>query len=127
MSTTRHSNVDVGPPQNYGSVPKHPATIDQSKQSSNYSRRRSSLHVYRTFLGEFNEAKGAWVVVLLGFLTALSVGCLVGVVPQVATQKFAEEHLPANATVTCGIEMDEPVPEACVIGAQDAQTAASYR
>ena len=131
MSSTspRISDEDVlSPrPQKYGSVPRTPSRTDQSKEPWSYSRRRSSLHVYRTFLAEFNQAKGAWIVVVLGFLTAVAVGCLVGVVPQVATQKFADQYLPTNTTLVCDNGMDGPFPEACIIGAQDAQTAASYR
>jgi hypothetical protein len=94
------------------------------------TRRRSSLQVYKTFLRDFHESTvGGWLIIFLGFLSAGGVGCLVGVVPQVATQLYAE-----------GIFAEEsgdggpPPPQcsssgphaACLRGAAYARAAAAY-
>ena len=88
-------------------------------------RRRSSLEVYRTFLGEFNSATGARLIVVLGFLTAIGIGGLVGVVPQVITQRFAELYYGLEEGIHCR-EMSGVKPAACLEGSEYAQGAASY-
>ena len=122
----------------YGAVD---ALRKPSKQPNLYpiiTRRRSSLEVYRTFFEEFHRSKGSWLIVLLGFLTALGLGSLVGVVPQILTQRYAEELFGyGNATkVTSGsaaaalcnsfTKLDATVPNGCIQGANYAQSAASY-
>lgn len=88
-------------------------------------RRRSSLEVYRTFLGEFNSAIGAKLIIFLGFLTAVGIGGLVGVVPQVVTQRFAELNYDLEDGIHCD-EMSGAQPDACLQGSEYAQGAASY-
>jgi MFS family permease len=95
-----------------------------SVQSSLY-RRRSSLEVYKTFLEEFNAATGAQLVTLLGFLTALGIGGLIGTVPQVVTQRFAEIHYGLEDGIQCS-EFRADKPHACSQGSDYAQSAASY-
>jgi hypothetical protein len=99
-------------------------------------RRRSSLNVYKTFLQDSNDSSvGGWLVILLGFLSAVGVGCLVGVVPQIATQLYAEKISRANSTDDDGVDLlvsppqcsnSHPQPDACFQGAGYARAAASY-
>ncbi|CAB9498150.1 solute carrier family 46 [Seminavis robusta] len=95
-----------------------------ASNSAYYNRRRSSLEIYRTFLDEFLASNGGWLLILLGFLTALGAGALVGAVPQVLTQKFAEHQYGLDKEIQCLSE--EPLPMECVQGADYAQGAASY-
>lgn len=90
-------------------------------------RRRSSVEVYLSFIDEFRTSNGGWQIVVLGLLVAVGFGSVVGVIPQVATQRYAEELY--------GYGEDEPLcteyfgdtrPDACVKGAEVAQSAASY-
>lgn len=141
---------DEGSSSQYGSVDaltplaKQESQRKPSKNPKNYpiiTRRRSSLEVYRTFFGEFHRSKGSWLIVLLGFLTALGLGSLVGVVPQILTQRYAEELFgygddttkvnsgaAAAAAALCNsfTKTDTAVPTACVQGANYAQSGASY-
>ena len=121
----------------YGSVPtddtNHSAIKTQKRlPRPAFTRRRSSIDVYRTFLGDFNRATGAWLIILLGFLTALGMGSLVGVVPQIMTQRYAEElfgyDAPTNGNAQCYSfsVTDLTRPAACRQGANYAQSAASY-
>lgn len=87
-------------------------------------RRRSSVEVYRTFLDEFHASNGGWLLILIAFLTSMGVGGLVGVVPQVATQRFAEEVFGYDGEGRCNSSVDKPLE--CVEGAEYAQSAASY-
>ena len=100
--------------ENYGSVPH------------DVCRRRSSLEVYKTFLGEFNTATGARIVVLIGLLTSLGTGGLIGVVPKVAAQRFAEESFGLEEGLDCDDFDDNNKPLACVQGADHSQSMASY-
>ena len=64
---------------------------------------------------------------MASFLTAVGLGTVLGIIPQITTQRYAE--------VTYGYSPEGPPcndfvgdlrPEACLKGAQMAQTAASY-
>ena len=99
------------------------------------SRRRSSLEVYRTFFGEFHQSKGSWLIILLGFLTAVGLGSLVGVVPQILTQQYAEKvfgygdsskSINNNESVRQCNSFGAVRPGECELGANYAQSAASY-
>lgn len=97
-------------------------------------RRQSSLNVHKTFLRDFHDSTvGGWLVILLGFLSAVGVGCLVGVVPQVATQLYAERII-ARSSNEDGVDdlvspptcvTSEP-QDACFQGAGYARAAAAY-
>lgn len=89
------------------------------------SPRRPSAEVHETFLDEFKRARGARIIILLGFLTALGLGALLGVVPKVVTQRFAEEVYGLEEGLDCDVYEDDK-PMACVEGADYAQAAASY-
>lgn len=133
---------DKGSSSQYGAVDYLQVTPrvkrQQASQSDHYPssrRRRSSLEVYRTFFGEFHRSKGSWLIVLLGFLTAVGLGSLVGVVPQILTQRYAEElfgygqaYKVSNGgdDVPLCNSFDATKPVECDLGASYAQTAASY-
>lgn len=91
--------------------------------SDNTNPRRPSAQVHETFLDEFKAAKGAKTIILLGFLTALGLGALLGVVPKVVTQRFAEQVFGLEEGLDCDAN-DKPLE--CVEGADYAQAAASY-
>lgn len=103
-------------------------SIDTSKHSfgAHVYRRRSSLQVYRTFLGEFYASTGGWLLIVLGFLISLGIGSLIGVVPRVATQRFAEINYGLEKGILCSSFSSDDLPLACVKAAAYAQSAASY-
>ena len=100
--------------EDYGAVP-----------DNHLFRRRSSVEVYNTFLDEFKVAKGSRLIVLFGFLTSLGIGSLVSVIPQVTTQRFAEDIFGLEEGINCN-DFEEDKPQECVQGADYAQAAASY-
>lgn len=104
-------------------VPKNDRAIKFAQ-----ARRRSSLQVYKTFLQDFHDSTvGGWLVIFLGFLTAVGVGCLVGVVPQVATQLYAAQIFGKSSTNGPAPLCNRLEPHAaCIQGAEFAQAAASY-
>ena len=89
-------------------------------------RRRSSMEVYQTFLSDFHASTGGWLLLLLGFLTALGIGGLIGVVPRVATQRFAEIDFGLDEGLVCSSFASHELPLACVKAASYAKGAASY-
>ena len=115
--------------QNYGTVPRD---IQGRREALGMMRQRgSSILVYRTFLTEFKDSKGAPLIILLGFLTALGIGCLIGVIPQVTTQRYAEIYFGRvdddTAAAACNsFPSHNHKPLACVQGAEYAQSVASY-
>ena len=112
----------------YGSIDNSPSGGNKRRQA--YSRRRSSRQIYKTFFDEFHKSRGGCLIVLLGFLSALGLGCVVGVIPQVATQLYAERIFgyDSDNNVKCNsFDANDPSrPKACVLGADYAQTVASY-
>lgn len=123
------SELDDG----YGSILNNRNNISSTNQKDNrrpaLTRRRSSLDVYRTFLGDFSRSRGAWLIILLGFLASLGFGSLIGVVPQIMTQRYAENkfgYSPEDSLCTSFSTNDLARPVACVEGAEYAQSAASY-
>jgi len=117
-------------------------------------RRGSSISVYRTFLQEFwgsstNESAPV-IILLVGFLTALGIGSLIGVIPQVTTQRYAELYFGYGArqqdemVEMCNSitiynnsssssaqqqqqqQQQQQAPLACIRGAEYAQSMASY-
>lgn len=92
-----------------------------------FRRRRSSVQVYLSFVDEFRRSNGGWQIVVLGLLIALGLGSVVGVIPQVATQRYAEELYGYDEDAPlCTDYFGDDRPEACVLGAAAAQNAASY-
>lgn len=91
-------------------------------------RKRSSFRIYVSFVDEFWREKGGWQIVVLGFLTALGIGAVVGVIPQVMTQRFADELDDTQQHIICASLMghDTAKPKECILGGETAQTAASY-
>ena len=119
----------------YGSINHTAKTTTTSSSTTTarrrpvYTRRNSSFQIYKTFLTEFHAAKGGWLIVLLGSLSALGIGCLVGVIPQVATQLYAERIVGLGDVgfVCNSYAANDPLrPHACAMGADHAQAAASY-
>lgn len=105
-----------GDAENYGTLSK-----------TRLRTRRSSFGVYVTFVDEFLASNGGWQIVVLGFIIALGIGCVIGVIPQVTTQRFAEElYHYHHDDEPCSSFMKGDKPEACVMGGKAAQTAASY-
>ena len=97
-----------------------------------WTRRCSSIDVNQTFFGEFNETSAGWIIIFLGFLIALAMGCLVAVIPQIMTQRYAEEVFGNGSLLddrnplfcsSCASTVDRP--EACIKGSSQAQNAAS--
>jgi len=82
--------------------------------------------VYKTFLADFRNANGASLVVLLGFLTAIGLGSLIGVIPQVTTQRYAEILYGYGGEEALCNSFTSGKPEPCLRGAERAQTVASY-
>lgn len=114
----------------YGSLKEESTTIQSSKadnfQELYRSRRGSSFMVFKTFLTEFRQSTGGSLIVLLGFLTALGVGSLVGVIPQVATQRYAELiYGYGDRDAPCKSFLSGK-PMECLQGAEHAQSVASY-
>lgn len=60
-------------PQGYGSIPSSLANPTYDKPTEYFRRRASSLEGHRTFLAEFSASNGGWLIVVLGFLTALGI------------------------------------------------------
>ncbi len=111
--------------KDYGSTSNHEGS--EQRRLAYRSRRGSSFMVYKTFLNEFTESNGGLLIVFLGFLTAIGIGCLIGVIPQVATQRYAETRFGYNDyDRLCNSFSSQTKPEACIRGAEYAQTIASY-
>ena len=49
------------------------------------------MEIYKTFIQEFRTTKGGWQIIVIGFLVAVGVGSVIGVIPQITTQRYAEE------------------------------------
>jgi hypothetical protein len=95
----------------YGSLISERKNDRAAKSARARLRRSSSLQLYKTFLQEFHDSTvGGWLVVFLGFLSAVGVGCLVGVVPRVATQLYAERIFWSSGTGAGGEPPDGPGP-----------------
>lgn len=102
-------------------------TTQAAAQNPLMLQRQSSTQIYLTFLDEFLKADGGWQIILIGMLTALGIGSVIGIIPQVATQRYAEElyEYGSNEELCNSFLTDEGKPDACIVGAAHAQSAAS--
>ena len=75
---------------------QHPRTRTSTasttiRRSKFQRRRRSSIEIYKTFIHEFRTTHGGWQIICIGFLIAVGFGSVIGVIPQITTQRYAEE------------------------------------
>ncbi|KAG7363751.1 tetracycline resistance protein [Nitzschia inconspicua] len=103
-------------------------TIPSSIQQIDINERPPRPSVYRrqSFIEEFVQTRGPPQIAGLMILIAIGLGCTIGVVPAVMTDRFARlnhgwEESPAAACST--FQQSHNVPSACIQGSADAQTA----
>jgi hypothetical protein len=87
-------------------------------------RRQSSIQIYLSFVDEFRNCNGGWQILVIGMLLSLGIGSVIGIIPQVTTQRYAEQLFGYDGP-PCSSFLEHK-PEACIIGASYAQTSASY-
>jgi len=89
------------------------------------SRKDQRSSFGKSFLDEFRRSRGGLMILLLGFLTAIGWGCIMGVVPQIATQAYAERvyGYGPNDDPCSAIALNKP--QACIQGSEHAQNVAS--
>ena len=82
--------------------------------SSSSTTTTTTVEVYNkrtSFIHEFfcNNKQGGWQIILIGFLTAVGLGSVLGVIPQITTQRYAEElyGYNTNSYVVDGTDNDE--------------------
>jgi hypothetical protein len=119
--------ADLEEQNGYGSIAKNGEKKKLLAPTPAIFRRRSSTQMYLTFVEEFRQSNGGWQIVVIGMLTALGIGSVIGIIPQVATQRYAEELFGySNDDELCNSFLTaEGKPEACIVGAEYAQSAAS--
>ena len=92
---------------------QHPRTRTSTasttiRRSKFQRRRRSSIEIYKTFIHEFRTTKGGWQIICIGFLIAVGFGSVIGIIPQITTQRYAEELYGYNNYMNDGSMMPPP-------------------
>ncbi|KAG7342555.1 tetracycline resistance protein [Nitzschia inconspicua] len=103
-------------------------TIPSSIQQIDINERPPRPSVYRrqSFIEEFVQTRGPPQIAGLMILIAIGLGCTIGVVPAVMTNRFARlNHGWEESAAACSTfqQPHHNVPAACVQGSADAQTA----
>lgn len=108
-----------------GSHVDHPSsTIPRIAVTPAPVRRQSSIQIYLSFIDEFRKCTGGWQILVIGMLLSLGIGSVIGIIPQVTTQRYAEQLFGYDGP-PCASFLEHK-PAACIIGASSAQTSASY-
>jgi hypothetical protein len=85
---------------------------------------RPSVYRRESFIVQFAKTKGPPQIALLMMLVALGLGCTIGVVPAVMSDRFARLHHGYNGDACASFVMHDK-PSECLQGSSDAQNTAA--
>lgn len=105
--------------QGYSSLERDDKTASSGYQSQNFSNDHA-------FIWNFCSSSGPPQVVLVTFLTTLSYGAIVALLPEVSTQRFAVLTYGYEGADCNTFEQHQQKPDACLLGSADAQDAHAF-
>jgi hypothetical protein len=88
------------------------------------AERRSIFH-RESFIMQFASKEGPRAIIILIVCLAMGVGCTVGVVPAVMTDRYARLNHGYDGAMSCSEYSIDTKPRACLDGSADAQNASA--